>query len=583
MSSAIPYDPDDFDNNPFAENSIISPITGQQSILNNADSVTSNYDNDNDNDDDDNDNGNDNADDRDIARESHYSADTGYNTNNISSNITSANSQLTNTTNTTTTTDSEFSEYPTDTDLKKYLPERIHKEKHQIIIKIQEIESNGQNTSKNPIFKFNVKVINLSGFRKEIYKNVRRTFKEMESLYKYLIYNNIEVFVPALPLVSNLYTTMSTEFINSTISTFQDWFNRVCNNPILIKNKEFVLFFESNDFSYSPSKTKPSNNSVIATGLKRKTLKQFQPPYDNCEYLSKYRPMIKEVHLNSSKLLEKLDKFLKYNRQSAYYNNEFINLISGLGESETSNEMIKLWQKFHKFTVMLNEADLIKNINFISEIVGYFKQVSDDTYNIKESLTNRHLLMRELLNAEEVTKKKHNTITKLKMKSTIDPIKVDEAIRSLELSNNYEKELRYQVKRTTYEMLIESKEYLNYLVSRGKRLFKVIAKQQILQERKKLNLLLNNRLISQQDSLSRLGREHITENQASKKANGNSNSDSWNSRVKKSYSPERDDEDDEVNHSLGQSGNNTSKNGIVEELTNVNAKSAAFLLGSSSF
>lgn len=146
--------------------------------------------------------------------------------------------------------------------------------------------------------------------------------------------------------------------------------------------------------------------------------------------------------------------------------------------------------------------------------------------------------MRELTNAEESAKKKHMTITRLKMKSTIDPIKVDEAIRALELSNNYEKELKFQVRRTTYEMLIESKEYINYLTLSTKRLFKILAKQQILQERKKLNLLMNNRLISHQDSLSRLGREDLIDdiNKQTKlnSATTSSNSqDSWNSREKK--------------------------------------------------
>lgn len=550
MTSAVPYDPDDFDNNPFAESSVVTPLSYQQ---------TNNEDTNEEEDDDE-----DEQEDEDEG--THSSRPTLHPDN--STLITNTGSVPS----TGTTIESEFNEFPTELDLKKYLPERLHKDKFQLIIKIQEIEANGSNTQKNPIFKFNAKVTKNSAFRKDIYKNVRRTYKEIESLYKYLIYNNIEVFVPALPTVSNLYTPMSPEFVASVTNSFQDWFNRICCNPILIKNREFSLFFEQSDFNYVPSKTKPSNNSVIATGLKRKTLKQFQPPYDSCEYLARYRPMIKEVYLSCQKLLEKLERCLKYQRQSAFYNNEFIVLLGDLSNLESSNEMSKIWKKFNKFSSIFNETDLIKNVSFISELIRFFKQISDDSYNIKESLTNRHLLMRELINAEEITKKKHSTITKLKMKSTIDPLKVDEAIRSLETSNNYEKELRYQVKRTTYEMLIESKEYINYMILSAKKLFKILAKQQIMQERKKLNLLMNNRLINQQDSLSRLGREDLP----TPITNGNtakSQQDSWNSRPKKIYS-------ENLSRNSSQIKNN---NDINDEISNVDAKSAASLLAGANF
>lgn len=561
MTSAVPYDPDDFDNNPFAESSIISPASYQQQAPDRT-------------------NGGDVPDGD--AHEAEVNDDDVHSSHTTQERVTrpqqqqqsrqpqspDENSQSSPSNSSGTTP--QFNEFPTESDLKKYLPERLHKGTFQLVIKIQEIEGNGNNTQKNPIFKFNAKVTKLSGFRKETYKNVRRTFKELESLYKYLIYNNIEVFVPALPIVTSLYTPLSPEFVASVTNSFQDWFNRICANPILIKNKEFALFLEQNDFSYAPSKTKPSTNSVIATGLKRKTLKQFNPPYDGCEFLARYRPMIKEVHLSSQKLIDKLDKYLRYQRQSAYYNNEFIGLLSSLGNLETSSEMSKLWKKFNKFAGLFNEADLIKNVSFISELLKYFRQVCDDTYNIKESLTNRHLLMRELITAEEATKKKHMTITKLKMKSTIDPIKVDEAIRALELSNNCEKELRYQVKRTTYEMSIEAQEYINYLVLSCKRLLKILAKQQILQERKKLNLLMNNRLISQHDSLSRLGREDLPED-ISSQSKSSSTHDSWNSRTKKNYAEP------------SSRSSTPSKDDISEEISNVDARSAASLLASSNF
>ncbi|TID25531.1 hypothetical protein CANINC_002921 [Pichia inconspicua] len=547
MSSVVPYDPDDFDNNPFADDSseitsslISQPISAEQ-VSQNPDG-TGNLD--------------------------RHLTDTYNPSNTTDAGNISGNTNSNTSPSTATTEVSEFNDYPTEMDLKKYLPERYHQGKFRLIIRIQEIESNGDQV-KNPIFKFNAKIHKLGGFKKETYRNVRRTYKELESFYKYLMINNVEVFVPAIPTITTLYTPMTPEYIMSVTTTFQDWFNRICANPILIKNKEFALLFEQNDFSYVPSKTKPSSNSVIATGLKRKTLKQFQPPYDSCEYLARYRPLIKEIHLSCQKLLEKLERALKYQRQYAYYNNEFITLMGELSEIEPSEEMAKLWRKFHKFSSMFNEVDLIKNASLASELLRFFRQISDDTYNIKEALTNRHLLIRELLNAEEATKRKHAVITKIKMKTRIDPIQVDEAIRALEQSNVHEKELRYQVKRTTYEMLIEAKEYLEYMESSTKKLFKIIAKQQILQERKKLNKLVSNRLINHQDSLGRLGREDLPD---LPHVASSSDQDSWSSRTKKNY-------DNDSSNNVDQ----TTKVDLSDELSNVDAKSAAFLLAGSSF
>lgn len=549
MSSAIPYDPDDFDNNPFADGDVGSlPYQAQQVEESNSEQQ---------------------QDDAEAVAEAEDDSQESHSVGNTSTASVAAIQQEEGIISPSTgATDSGFSDFPTELDLKKYVPERLNKDR-QLVIKIQEIESNGNNTHKNPIFKFNAKVVKLGGYRKPIYKNVRRTYKEVESLYKFLMYNNIEVFVPSLPKIPTLFTPMSPEFVSSLTFTFQDWFNRICFNPILMKNKEFALFFEQSDFGYVPSKTKPSTNSVIATGLKRKTLKQFQPPYDSCEDLARYRPMIKEVHLNCTKLYEKLEKYIKYQRQAGYYGNEFLTQLGELANMESNEDMSKLWKRFFRFTSMFNESDLIKNLSLTAELLRFFGQVRDDTYNIKEALTNRHLLMRELINAEEATKKKHSAITKLKMKSTIDPIRVDEAIRNLEMSSNYQKELRYQVKRTTYEMLIESKEYSDYLVLNFKKFFHSLTKQQILQERKKLNLLINNRLINHSESLGRLGRENLPDSVVHQKQP--SDQDSWNSRAKKSYS----------DSSMSESS--TMKESLSEQLSSIDAKSAASLLAGSNF
>lgn len=466
--------------------------------------------------------------------------------------------------------------YPTDDDLKMYLPERYNSSKFKLAVKVTEIESSGNQTSYNPTIKIASKVVGLKSFRKETYKEVRRTYRELEAFYKFLIYNNVEVFVPAFPPISSTYTSMSPEWIKCLQSSLQLWFNRICSIPLLVKNHEFSLLFEQPDFGYVPSKTKPAASSIIPTGIKRKTMKQFQPPPDSCEKLSKFRPLIKEIYLTSQKIVEKFERCLKLDRQTAFYVNEYVNELTIIGNLDPSNEMVRMWNRFQKIIAAFNESDLVNNVSYTSALIEFFQLISLDCYNIKEALTNRHLLLKELLNAEEITRKKHLTIDKLKMKSTIDPLKVDESIRALEISNKYEKELRYQVKRASFEMVIESDEVMHHFTQKLKQLLALITQQRIRQERKKLNLLINNRVINPKDSLAKLGREDQVDNVSTistlNSPSGGTGGDSWSSRPRKSYSIK-----DDSNNS------DDRKRSLNDEISRVDAKQAASLLSSATF
>lgn len=524
MTSAVPYEPEDFDNNPFAESSVIDNDPMPVSQLINPEPVDELY------------------------QSTKLEADTTKETQNNQqeSSPIEANNE--------SNTDNNLNDYPNENDLKIYLPERYNKSKFRVLIKIVEIEESGNQTSYNPTVKFNAKVQGLKSFRKEIYRDLRRSYREFEAFYKYLIYNNVETFVPSLPNINNLFSVMSPEWVRCVQNGLQDWVNRVCNNPILAKNREFTIFFEHADFTYVPSKTKPGSSSHVATGIKRKTLKQFKLPEDPCEKLAKYRPMIKEIYLNAQKMVEKYDRQLKTERQSSYYNNEFISGLSSLEKLESTQEMARLWKIFNKNILTFNEMELVNTVSLLSETLSFYQLLSADCYNIKESLTNRHLLMRELAAAQETTKKRHQTINKLKVKSSIEPLKIDEAVKLLDESNKHEKALSYQLFRTTYEMIIESDEYMSYLSNRFKKLYKIIAQHRIRQEKKKLNLLLNNRIVTIKENI----KQNDVVDDLQLKGN-------------------------ESKHQRTLSGNEDPSKSFTEELSKVDAKSAASLLCSTTF
>lgn len=451
---------------------------------------------------------------------------------------------------------------PSKNDIQKYVPERVNPEKHKIRIKVREIEKNGNSSSafKNPIVKLDVTTSKIPLFRKSEYKDVRRTYKEIENFHRFLMLNNLEVFVPSVPAIPTLYNSGSADFKKSLVDTLQSWFDRVTANPILVKNQEFVLFVEVNDFTYSPSKTKPVFQTIMATGLRRKTLKQLAPPFDPVTQLAEFRPLIKSLYVECQSLVKVYHKISKSCKSLGVSHSEFNSKISELSELEKDQDMTNMWRKMAKSLQLFRDFTNVQDVSINTTLIETLNTVIQDCYTIKESLTNRHLLMRELLIAQDSTKRKHSAIAKLKNKSVIDRLKVDDAIKQLELATRQENDLNNVLTRTSMNMLIESEDYLQFLTDELKALFRRIAEINLNSEKKKLALLSSVHLIDHDFSLSRLGRESLFGKGNEKRTEKN---DDFKEYLNDTVATPLDEEE--------------------ESVSKMDAKSAATLLGGSTF
>ncbi|GME95135.1 unnamed protein product [[Candida] boidinii] len=149
-------------------------------------------------------------------------------------------------------------------------------------------------------------------------------------------------------------------------------------------------------------------------------------------------------------------------------------------------------------------------------------------------------------------------------------------------------------------MIIEGQNYILYLTKLIKSIFKKLAQTQIQLERKKLQLIANNKIINPNDSLSRLGREELIKSPKKKHIVMTENEDSWSSRPRKKFEDDNTNSNtiannykeylnDTVNDGSSSSSSISalSKNSGVKEETEdvmkVNAKSAANLLAGSTF
>lgn len=421
-------------------------------------------------------------------------------------------------------------------ELRRLIPERFT-DKYLITFKLTKIE---RNRPDNPILKFDAEVKGLPKFRQSKYKDIRRTFAEVLKFNKYLTVSNLEVFVPIIPSAVTAYPSGGEDEIKQLMYVWQEWFDRISANAIIIRDEEFVYFIE-NDFGYSVINT--NRKSSVASGLVRKTLKQLAAPYDPIQELCEFRPTIKASYLLCQKLHRLLDKKEKSQKQLSIHTYDLGNKLQCMSQVETTHPGMKnMWEKLSKITYLQSDLLLVDSVNEMGTLGDGARNLSEDYYQIKEALTNRHLIMRELIQAEAQTKAKHATASKIKSRASLDPIKVDEALRSLEYATKVEESLSLQVKRISGEMLYEKDEVIKFTEKKFQKLLKNFMLHKVEHHRKILNHLENIRLdiriVDSKGGLSRLNRDNLSSIKHNLPQSQAAGGDAWSSRTFRSLEKE---------------------------------------------
>lgn len=455
------------------------------------------------------------------------------------------------------------------TDLRKLIPERFTN-KYSLHIKLVSIE---RNKLENPILRLSVRVHGLPKFRQKEYDDVRRTFSEIVKFNKYLAISNLEVFVPVIPSSVTSYPTGGEDERKQLMFVWQEWFDRITSNPILIRDEEFVFFVE-NDFGYSVINS--NKKSSVASGLMRKTLKQFPVPYDPFQELTEFRPTIKNAYLLCQKLHRLLDKVSKSEKQLSIHVYDMSNKLTVLSQFETTHPGMKnMWEKLGKVVQVQSDLYLVESIGEMGILGDGIQYFVNDFYEIKEALTNRYLIMRELIQAEAQTNAKHVHANKMKNKASLDPIKVDEALRSLEYASKVQELLNLQVKRISGEMLYEKDEVVDYIEKKFRSLLKAYALHKIDHHRKILKkfeaIRLDVRSVDERGGLSRLNRDNLASIKHNLLQSQAPSGDSWSSRTFRSLEKEEETKQQ------------TKPQASSLQASAVDARNAASLLGVATF
>lgn len=300
-------------------------------------------------------------------------------------------------------------------------------------------------TKTEPIIWFDV-VTNVPQFRNAQYRDVRRTHHELQRFATHLASANPEVFVPALPPPTNAHPDGSSESSEQLRAALQKWFDRVCRTPLLASDREFLYFVEATTGYVPLEKVAPR-----ATGLQRKMLKQLAPPPDDCVELREFRPQMKLLYEFSKEAKARLDRAAKARRALAPALGDLARTLHSRAAVDT--HLGAACDKVAHAFAVAGDAEAQRALAEEATFGDTIALVSRDAYIVKETLTNRHLLMRDLQKAERATESKHADVTRLKGESGAAATRINDATTQLESASFLEQRIRKTVKRVSENLL----------------------------------------------------------------------------------------------------------------------------------
>ncbi|KAF9891003.1 Vacuolar protein sorting-associated protein 17 [Aspergillus nanangensis] len=448
---------------------------------------------------------------------------------------------------------------------------------------------------KDPILRFDIHT-NIPKFRTTQYRDVRRTHSEFVKLAEHLMSANPEAFIPAVPPPLTPAGAGTEEDEIRVKASMQKWLNTVFSNEILIHDDEVVLFVES-DFGYSPV----VRMKQPATGMRRKVLKQFAPPPDDTPELQSARPAVKMFYLGSMDASHKVDRVVKARRGLGLAESEFGVKLGQMHVQETHTGLSTAYRKLGKVVQTVGDFHAVQATAEATTLGEPLSYHSSDAFIVKETLTNRHILLRELLQAQQATRSKRAAADRLKVSSSVRSDKVDEAINALDEAQTHEDYLTKKTQRVTSNLLHEKRRWFQRTTDDVLLTLREYTLRQIEAERRTLATLESVRpdirAIDSSGGLSRLGREaHPTARRPNMASSQGPKGDAWSGVPRHSDSMGRSmsgslispppDEDEEVNGQGKSRLRSSSRVGSIveeEDEDRLDARNAASRLATSTF
>ncbi|KAF2025375.1 vacuolar protein sorting-associated protein-like protein vps17 [Setomelanomma holmii] len=453
-----------------------------------------------------------------------------------------------------------------------------------------------RNSKKDPILRFDV-YTSLPKFRTTQFRDVRRLHSEFVKLGEHLISACPEAIVPAVPPSTTSAGAGTDEDEARLKASLQRWLNIVCSNDILIRDEEMVFFVES-DFGYSPV----VRRKQPATGVRRKVIKQFAPPPDDTPELAAARPVVKAFYLGTMEAEQKVEKVVKHRRNLGVAESDLGAKFAALHVQETHVGLSHAYKKLGKVIQATGDFHAAQGTAEATTLGDPLQYHSSDAFIAKETLTNRHIILRELLQAQSQTKSKLSAADRLKASSSVKRDKVDEAIAALDEARSHEQYLTTKAQRVTANLLQEQRRWFGRAAHDMKQALREYVIRQIEAERRTLATLESVRpdirAIDSTGGLSRLGREaHPAQRRASLASSQGPKGDAWSGvqrrpgdGLNRSLSgtlaaplPEEDEEEETIHGRTRAASKTGSQKGTEEDEDRIDARNAASRLATTTF
>ncbi|KAI9690061.1 MAG: Vacuolar protein sorting-associated protein 17 [Bogoriella megaspora] len=391
----------------------------------------------------------------------------------------------------------------------------------KLTAKITGLERTGR---KDPILRFDT---DLPRFRTTQFRDIRRTHSEFLKLADHLISSNPEAIVPAVPAPLTAAGAGTEEDETRVKTALQRWLNYVCSNEVLKRDEEMIFFVES-DFGYSPV----VRRKQPATGVRRKVLKQFAPPPDDTPELHEARPVVKLFYLGTMDAGQKVDKIVRKRKSLGLAEAELGVKLSSMQIQEPHAGLGNAYRKLGKVIQSTGDYHAAQGTAEASTLGDPLQYHSSDAFIVKETLTNRQILMRELLQAQQTTRSRLSAADRLRASSSVRRDKVDEAISALDEARTNEQYLTNKCQGVTENLVQERRKWFMRTSADLRQSIREYVVREIEAERRTLATLEavrpDIRAIDATGGLSRLGREaHPTVRRASMASSQGPKGDAW--------------------------------------------------------
>ncbi|ORY23260.1 hypothetical protein BCR39DRAFT_549535 [Naematelia encephala] len=286
---------------------------------------------------------------------------------------------------------------------------------------------------------------NLPNFRTGMYRNMQRSYVEFQRFAEQAQLTSPQTIIPALPLASTSAVTDEEDDRLVRIA-LQRWFTRICEDPVLLKDDELRSFIES-DFGYSPvpppSSRRPASATSAVPNVFSAAISKVvrRGALDEDDELQTAKGALESLETRWGGAAASIGALGKARRAHALANQDVGAKMISLSTVEPDMQLAaaerKIGRSLEQLSGMAGAQAASENV-VLSDSLGY---QALNARAAKDTLVQRTQILEDAHNATKNAITKRRNVERLKGSSSINPMKVDDAISEMHDAEKVESRL----------------------------------------------------------------------------------------------------------------------------------------------